>query len=151
MNKPHTRRILKIGNKLVKGPDAIFNIQGRDWVEKDLQIIFYKPDLANIESFSIWSDRTMNKYKNFLPPLIRMLKWDRKTDMENLRLNQQRDFPMIELDLGLIISDKFEEVSQKFIVQRLKKLNSNKNCTNKTPRSMKRKSLTYWIIKVGQI
>ncbi len=115
MKRTNSRRILKIGNKLVEGPSAIFSISKEDWLEKDLQITFYEPGMKKIESYSIWSDDSMNKENDFLSPMIRILTWNKHEDLENLRENAQRNFPIIDLKLGEINQDKFEVVNNDFI------------------------------------
>ena len=95
MNKLNQRRILRIGNKLIEGPSAIFRISEGDWLEKDLHIYFFDPKSGNIESYSIWSDDSMNKTENFLFPMIRVLKWNRRVDLSNLRQNPLRTFPCL--------------------------------------------------------
>ena len=115
MKKTNHRRVLKIGNQLVHGPSAIFRISRGDWLEKDLQIVLYEPGMKRIESYSIWSDDSMNKEKDFLPPMIRILTWNRREDLHSLKESSKRKFPKIDLTLGIISAGRLEEINSKFI------------------------------------
>jgi len=115
MKENNHRRILRIGNKLVEGPSAIFRVSDGDWLEKDLQIILYEPGMKKIASYSIWSDDSMNKESNFMPPMIRILTWNRREDLANLKEDIHRTFPIIDLKLGSIKKEKFKELNNSFI------------------------------------
>lgn len=115
MSKLNHRRILRIGNKLIEGPSAIFRISDGDWLEKDLHLSFFDPRSGELSSCSIWSDDSMNKTKNFLSPMIRVLKWNRREDLHDLRQNSERTFPMVEIRLGLIKSNKLSQVNAEFL------------------------------------
>jgi hypothetical protein len=126
MKKTNHSRILKIGNKLVEGPSAIFFISEGDWLEKELQITFYEPGMRKIESYSIWSDDSMNKEKKFHAPMIRILKWNRKNDLDDLKNNSIRKFPKIEVELGRIKEIRFEEANEKFILLQKSVIENNR-------------------------
>jgi len=115
MVRENQRRVLTIGNKLVAGPNAIFRISDGSWLEKDLHFSIYEEGLKKIETYSLWTDDSMNKEENFLSPMIRILTWERRRDLNDLNDNKTRKFPMIDVKLGIIHDDKLEEVNQKFI------------------------------------
>lgn len=113
--KTNHRRVTKIGHKLVEGPSAVFRISDGDWLESDLHIIIKEGGLRKIETYSLLTEDTMNKEIDFLPPMIRILKWRRSEDLNELQNDEHRRFPKIEVELGTILKSKYEEVNQSFI------------------------------------
>ena len=113
--KTNHRRVLKIGNKLVEGPSAIFRLSEGDWLEKDLHITIWDGGYQNISTYSLWTDASMNKEEDFLPPMIRILNWKRRKDLDELRDDENREFPKIELELGTIKNSKFDQIEYSFI------------------------------------
>lgn len=113
--KTNHRRVMKIGNKLVEGPSAIFRLSEGDWLEKDLHITIRDGEYRNISTYSLWTDDSMNKEEDFLPPMIRILNWKRRQDLEELREDENRNFPKIALELGTIKNSKFEQLENSFI------------------------------------
>lgn len=108
-------KAMQIANKLIEGPNGISRISDGDWLEKDLHITIRKKGYEKIETFSLWTDCTSTREDGFLPPMIRILKWNRNEDLEELRLDEKRTFPNIELKLGTIKDAKFQELNQEFI------------------------------------
>ena len=104
-------KAMQIANKLIEGPNGISRISDGDWLEKDLHITIRKKGYEKIETFSLWTDCTSNREDGFLPPMIRILKWNRNEDLEELRLDEKRTFPNIELKLGAIKDAKFQELN----------------------------------------
>lgn len=47
--------------------------------------------------------------------MIRILKWNRREDLQDLRQNLERTFPMVEIKLGLIKSNKLSQVNAEFL------------------------------------
>jgi len=109
----HHKRVIKIGNKLVEGPSAIFRLSDGDWLEKDLHITIWNG--GSRSTYSLWTDDSMNKEEGFLPPMIRILNWNRKQDLAELREDENRKFPTIELELGTIKTSKFDQLENAFI------------------------------------
>lgn len=85
MSKLNYRWILRIGNRLIEGLSVIFWILDGDWLEKDLYLSFFDFKLGEFSSCLIWSDDSMNKIKNFFLLMIRILKWNRREDLYDLR------------------------------------------------------------------
>lgn len=107
--------LLRIGNKLIEGPDTIFsNYNNQDWLEKDLQIIIYHSGHQLVESYSIWSDSTMNKEGDFLPPLIRILQWQKSIDIQKGH-HCTLYFPSIDIQIGLIKDRNFKKLNAEYI------------------------------------
>lgn len=113
--KTNHRRILRIGNKLVESPSAIFRISEGDWLEKKLHITIRSRSFEKFSTYSLWTDYSMNKEENFLPPMIRILNWKRKEDLDDLDKDKNRKFPKIEVELGTIKNSKVEELEKAFI------------------------------------
>jgi len=113
--RTNLKRIVKIGNKLVQGPSAIFRLSQGDWLEKDLYITIRGEGFKNISTFSLWTDSSMNKEEDFLSPMIRILNWNRQQDLEAARIDENRNFPNIDLKLGTIKSSKFDDLENAFI------------------------------------
>ena len=106
--KTNHRRVTKIGHKLVEGSSAVFRISDGDWLESDLHIIIKEGGLRKIETYSLLTEDTMNKEIDFLPPMIRILKWRRSEDLNELQNDEHRRFPKIEVELGTILKSKYE-------------------------------------------
>ncbi|SDQ14916.1 hypothetical protein [Flagellimonas zhangzhouensis] len=115
MKETHFEKLVRIGNTLIEGPNVIFNSIGQDWLEKDLQIIFHYPENGRLESFSIWSDDTMNKEKGFLQPMIRNLTWDRRKDLDRAQKEPSTIFPKVDIQLGSIKKEMSQELNEKFV------------------------------------
>lgn len=113
--KTNHRRVMRIGNKLVEGPSAIFRISEGDWLEKDLHITIWDGGNRNISSYSLWTDDSMNKEEDFLPPMLRILNWNRREDLDELRKDENRKFPKIEVELGTIKNSKFNQFEKSFV------------------------------------
>ena len=45
------RMVMRIGNKLVEGPNAIFRISEGDWLEKDLHITIWDGGYQDISTY----------------------------------------------------------------------------------------------------
>ncbi len=106
---------MRIGNKLVEGPSAIFRLSEGDWLGKDLYITVRDRGYENISSYSLWTDDSMNKEEEFLPPMIRILDWKRRKDLSELKEDENRNFPKIDLELGTIKESKFVQCENAFI------------------------------------
>ena len=68
-----------------------------------------------MSNYSIWTDCSMNKEEDFLPPMIRILNWKRKQDLDDLKQEESRKFPKIELEFGTIKNSKFDQLENAFI------------------------------------
>jgi hypothetical protein len=115
MISTNRQRITKIGNMLLEGPSSIIHKASGDWLKKDFQLILHQPKSGTLKSYSIWSDDTWNKEADFLPPMIRTVIWDRQKDMEHLRKSEDLNFPSIDVALGTIKSEKFNELNKKLV------------------------------------
>ncbi|MGB0869453.1 MAG: hypothetical protein ACPGSD_07635 [Flavobacteriales bacterium] len=113
--KTNRGRVMKIGNKLVEGPSAIFRLSEGDWLEKDLHLTIWDEGFQNISTYSLWTDNSMNKEEDFLPPMIRILHWKKRLDLDELKVDENRKFPKIELDLGTIKNSKIDQLENSFI------------------------------------
>jgi hypothetical protein len=115
MNPTHRQRITTIGNMLLEGPSSVIHKASGDWLKKDFRIILHQPKSGILTSYSIWSDDTWNKETDFLAPMIRVVAWDRKKDMERLKQSKEIKFPEIDAVLGTIKSEKFKGLNEAFI------------------------------------
>lgn len=78
------RRCLRVGRALLEGPSAIFppsEIDNYGWLEADFRLMIKWPGQHRHESVSVFSDDSMNRDENFLPPMIRRCLWNRSADL----------------------------------------------------------------------
>ncbi|WP_154668190.1 hypothetical protein [Pseudoduganella violaceinigra] len=98
------RRCLRIGRALIKGPTAIFPpkfIDSFGWLEADFRLTIKWPGPGLHESLQVFSDDTMNRDKDFLPPMIRRCIWKRAADMAN-----PNAWPSATVEIGYIQDHK---------------------------------------------
>ncbi|KQZ40062.1 hypothetical protein ASD58_06710 [Duganella sp. Root1480D1] len=85
---------------MLDGPLAIFppeSIDSYGWLEADFQLTITWPGAAQFESIHVFSDDSMNREQDFLPPMIRRCHWNRKADMAGENL-----WPTATVELGFI-------------------------------------------------
>lgn len=96
------RRVHRIGSKIIHGPEAIHppaNIDDFGWVECDLRLQITSLDGKWEESIAIYTDCTMNRYEDYLKPVIRHAQWHRRKDQVRA-LRAEITWPEIEISLS---------------------------------------------------
>lgn len=91
---------MRIGRALLDGPLAIFppeSIDSYGWLEPDFQLIIKWQGAGRYESLHVFSDDSMNREQNFLPPMIRRCQWNRNEDMAGENL-----WPSATVELGYV-------------------------------------------------
>jgi hypothetical protein len=81
-------RLNRVGRSLVTGPRAIHPppvIDDFGWLEPDLRLLWTGSGSGTQESVSVFTDDTINRDADFLPPLLRHAVWRRGADLERLR------------------------------------------------------------------
>jgi len=99
----HSSQFLAIGNQLLQGPRTIITAHdAHGWLEKDIAVYLHYFGHNRLHHISLWSDDTINREKNFLPPVIRLAQWERQQDVERFQAGEAVQWPSVTVSLGYI-------------------------------------------------
>ncbi len=94
-----TRNLRRIGHTLIEGPRALHppeHIDRHGWLEPDLTLIWGR-HFRRHESIIVFCDSTVNRDSDFLPPMLRYIRWDLRQDLPTLPA-----WPSVEVQLSYV-------------------------------------------------
>jgi hypothetical protein len=97
-------RLSRIGHALLKGPFSLKPPAALDdygWLECTLRIQWASQSLGPMESIAVMVDDSVNRDADFLPPLLRLVRWTPGEDYARAKA-EPLAWPSVEVTLGRI-------------------------------------------------
>jgi hypothetical protein len=97
-------RTMRIAHELVSGPFSMHPPADQDsygWLECALRLVRWAPGHSPSESIAVYVDDSVNRDRDFLPPVIRYVRWERPTDLTRLPTSTS-GWPTMTVDIGEI-------------------------------------------------